>query len=104
MVSKVFLALCVVVAVAAALPAGAGPATGTNPWIPPWVAAAPWMPKWAPCPVIGADCLDCTTKVVCTKIGGIEKPCADPAYPHCNMGECSATPSAQCAPAPAAAV
>lgn len=76
----------------------AGGAPAANPWIPPWISAAPWYPQWGPCTMIGATCLDCTTKVVCTKVGGIQKACSDPTLPYCNLGECSATPSAECAP------
>lgn len=81
-------------------PAGAGaPNAAANPWIPPWISSAPWYPQWGPCTAIGSSCLDCNTKMVCTKIGGMQKACADPTLPHCNLGECSATPSAECAPA-----
>ncbi|CAH2043569.1 unnamed protein product, partial [Iphiclides podalirius] len=96
--------LAFMVTVASALPAqpavggfgwGAG---GVNPWIPPWVSAAPWYPQWTPCTAIGTTCLDCNTKLVCTKIGGLQRSCSDPTLPFCNLGECSATPSAECAP------
>ncbi|XP_026321460.1 uncharacterized protein LOC113231380 [Hyposmocoma kahamanoa] len=100
MVSNVLLALCVVVAVAAALPGAAGPPGapgGLNPWIPPWLASAPWFPQWTPCTAIGSTCLDCTTRLVCTKIGGLQRACTDPTLPYCNLGACSATPSAECA-------
>ncbi|CAG9130564.1 unnamed protein product [Plutella xylostella] len=117
MMSKTVLALCVVASVAVAAQAQAGgwpmfggwgapaaaPAWGlpaAPAFIPPWTQ---FMPQWAPCTTIGADCLDCHTKVVCTKVGGIEKACSDPLKPYCNLGECSATPSATCAPAPAPA-
>lgn len=97
-------------AVAVAIPEpGAGWAGGwgsagsgngaTNPWIPPWIASAPWYPQWTQCTTIGKSCLDCNTKLVCTKIGGMQRACADPTLPHCNLGECSATPTAECAPA-----
>ncbi|RVE53217.1 hypothetical protein evm_002050 [Chilo suppressalis] len=112
MVSKILIALCVMVAVATAIPAGG--AWGANPWagggegnpwapagnpfIPPWVATAPWFPQWTPCTTIGSTCVDCTTKQVCTKVGGIQRACTDPTMPYCNLGECSATPSAECQP------
>lgn len=93
-------------AVAAAIPAQAGTGAGgwgvgANPWIPPWVAAAPWYPQWSPCTTIGSTCLDCTTKMVCTKVGGLQRACTDPTMPYCNLGECSATPTEGCGPAPA---
>ncbi|XP_022822879.1 uncharacterized protein LOC111353903 [Spodoptera litura] len=72
---------------------------GANPWIPPWVASAPWYPQWVPCTTVGSSCQDCTTRLVCTKVGGLQRACTDPALPYCNLGECSATPSAECAPA-----
>ncbi|KAJ8712296.1 hypothetical protein PYW07_005138 [Mythimna separata] len=76
---------------------GAGAGAGANPWIPPWVSAAPWYPQWVPCTVIGSTCVDCNTKVVCTKVGGLQRACTDPTLPYCNAGACSATPSAECA-------
>ncbi|XP_028169141.1 uncharacterized protein LOC114359096 [Ostrinia furnacalis] len=112
MVSKVLVTLCVVMAVGSSTAAGWGwgapdaavanpwaAGVGSNPWIPPWVAAAPWYPQWTPCTTIGSSCVDCTTKLVCTKIGGIQRACNDPTLPYCNLGECSATPSAGCEPA-----
>ncbi|CAK1555800.1 unnamed protein product [Leptosia nina] len=102
MSSQIALVLCLLVATAVAIPATgyaqvqAGAAVNT--WIPPWVPQFPWMPQWKPCTTVGASCLDCNTKLVCTKIGGLEKPCTDPTMPYCNLGECSATPSAECAP------
>ncbi|XP_013199354.2 uncharacterized protein LOC106142220 [Amyelois transitella] len=78
--------------------APAAPAAPVNPFIPPWIATAPWMPQWKPCTTVGATCADCTTKSVCTPIGGINKACSDPTLPYCNLGECSATPTAECAP------
>lgn len=82
--------------------AGAGwPGAGANPWIPPWVAAAPWFPQWTPCTTPGASCLDCNTKIICAKIGGLQIPCNDPTLPYCNLGSCSAEPSTECAPIPA---
>ncbi|XP_059052715.1 uncharacterized protein LOC131847231 [Achroia grisella] len=119
MYSKVLIALCVLVAVATAVPAqpggawggwggwgapGAGPAGGVNPWLPPWLAGAPWIPQWTICSGVGASCLDCTTKLVCTKIGGLQRACTDPALPYCNLGQCSATPTAECAPATTEAI
>ncbi|XP_028025752.1 uncharacterized protein LOC114239646 [Bombyx mandarina] len=113
MVSKVIIALCITLAVASAVPQ---PATGgaggwggwnngaVNPWIPPWIASAPWYPQWAPCTTIGSTCLDCTTKQVCTKVGGIQRACLDPTLPYCNLGECSATPAEGCEPASGASV
>ncbi|CAG9788684.1 unnamed protein product [Diatraea saccharalis] len=111
MFSKIFILLCIVIALSSAVPAGGGwggnpwtaaggngLAPGGNPFIPPWVAQAPWFPQWTPCTVIGSSCVDCTTKQVCTKIGGIQRACADPTLPYCNLGECSATPSAECQP------
>ncbi|XP_049876539.1 uncharacterized protein LOC126374110 [Pectinophora gossypiella] len=103
MVSKIALALCVLVAVASAVPAAPGgawgpAAGGVNPWIPPWISAAPWYPQWTPCTTVGSSCLDCNTKLVCTKIGGIQRACTDPTLPYCNLGACSATPTAECAP------
>ncbi|XP_053610336.1 uncharacterized protein LOC128675158 [Plodia interpunctella] len=83
-----------------ALPAAGA---GANPFIPPWIASAPWIPQWSPCTTVGATCSDCTTKSVCTPIGGITKACSDPTLPYCNLGECSATPSAECAPSTEAA-
>ncbi|CAH0720323.1 unnamed protein product, partial [Brenthis ino] len=106
MALKVVLALCAIVAIAAAVPAQSGwpgaeaggpPAVGANPWIPPWIASAPWFPRWVPCTTVGSACLDCSTKLVCTKIGGMQRACSDPTLPYCNLGECSATPSAECA-------
>ncbi|KAM3965711.1 uncharacterized protein ACR2FA_000035 [Aphomia sociella] len=123
MYSKVLIALCLVVVVASAVPAqpgggwggwaggwggaaggwgapAGGPAIGgVNPWIPPWISSAPWMPQWTPCTTIGSACVDCNTKLVCTKVGGLTRACTDPTLPYCNLGECSATPSAECAPA-----
>ncbi|XP_052743365.1 uncharacterized protein LOC128199162 [Bicyclus anynana] len=108
MVSKVLIALSLVT-IAAAVPAvsppwggassgGAWPgAGGVSPWIPPWVASAPWYPQWTPCTTVGSSCVDCTTRLVCTKIGGLQRACTDPSLPHCNLGECSATPSDECA-------
>lgn len=85
-----------------AWPAAAGwGAGGANPWIPPWIASAPWYPQWTPCTAIGSTCVDCNTKLVCTKVGGLQRACADPTMPYCNLGECSATPTAECAPPPA---
>ncbi|XP_046969473.1 uncharacterized protein LOC124536871 [Vanessa cardui] len=100
--SKIILAFCIVITIAAAVPAQTGfggwpPAGGVNPWIPPWVSAAPWYPQWSPCTTIGSSCVDCSTKIVCTKIGAIQRACSDPTMPHCNLGECSATPSEECA-------
>ncbi|CAK1586892.1 unnamed protein product [Parnassius mnemosyne] len=68
-----------------------------NPWIPPFVVAAPWYLQWTPCAAIGSTCLDCNTKQLCTKFGGLQRACTDPTLPFCNMGECSATPTAECA-------
>lgn len=82
------------------LGAGAGAAGGApvaNPWLPPWISTAPWFPQWGPCTMIGSTCLDCNTKMVCTKVGGLQRPCSDPTLPHCNLGACSATPSDECA-------
>ncbi|XP_073961498.1 uncharacterized protein [Choristoneura fumiferana] len=119
MVSKIVLALCVMVAVASAVPAAGGwgaPIAGpwgagvggwggaggvANPWLPPWVASAPWYPTWNPCTAVGSACVNCNTKLVCTKVGGLQRACTDPTLPYCNLGECSATPSAGCAPASA---
>ncbi|XP_075980536.1 uncharacterized protein LOC142979492 [Anticarsia gemmatalis] len=108
MSSKIVLVICALVALAAAVPAGppagvGGPAAGgwgvgANPWIPPWVASAPWYPQWVPCTGVGSACVDCSTKLVCTKVGGLQRACTDPTLPYCNLGECSATPSAECAP------
>ncbi|GBP31887.1 hypothetical protein EVAR_16662_1 [Eumeta japonica] len=102
MASKMILAACALVALMAMVEcqpaAGGGWGAGTNPWIPPWVASAPWMPKWSPCTTVGSTCSDCTTRLVCTKVGGLMRACTDPLLPHCNLGECSATPSAECAP------
>lgn len=81
--------------------AAGAPNAATNPWIPPWISAAPWYPQWGPCTMIGSTCLDCNTKLVCTKIGGLQRACADPTLPHCNLGACSATPSDECAAVPA---
>ncbi|VVC92095.1 unnamed protein product [Leptidea sinapis] len=81
------------------MPAGGLVGAGANnPWIPPWLAAAPWFPKWSPCTAVGAVCLDCNTRFICTKIGGLERACSDPTLPYCNLGECSATPTVECAP------
>ncbi|KPI97029.1 hypothetical protein RR46_05646 [Papilio xuthus] len=104
MAVKVALCFVLLVAVTSALPAQPGNGWawgggGVNPWIPPWVSAAPWYPQWSPCTTIGSTCLDCNTKLVCTKIGGIQRACSDPTLPYCNLGECSATPSEECAPA-----
>lgn len=100
--SKVLLAFCVVLTIASALPqagwTGWPPAGVANPWIPPWISSAPWYPQWTPCTTVGKSCLDCSTKLVCTKIGGMQRACADPTMPYCNLGECSATPSEECAP------
>ncbi|XP_068617902.1 uncharacterized protein [Battus philenor] len=102
---KIAFGLALLVAVASAIPAQPGNAGwgwgggAVNPWIPPWVSAAPWYPQWSPCTTVGSACVDCNTKLVCTKIGGIQRPCNDPALPFCNLGECSATPSAECGPA-----
>lgn len=80
-------------------PAAAGaPGAAGGAWIPPWLAAAPWFPQWTPCTAVGSSCLDCTTKVVCTKVGGLQRACTDPTLPYCNLGACSATPTAECAP------
>ncbi|XP_063625548.1 uncharacterized protein LOC134797256 [Cydia splendana] len=123
MVSKIVLALCVMVAVASAVPAGGGPggwpaaggwgapaapgwgapaapgwAPAANPFIPPWIASAPWFPVFTPCTTVGSTCLDCKTKSVCTKIGALQRACSDPTLPYCNLGNCTATPSAECAP------
>lgn len=73
-----------------------GAGAGASPWIPPWVSSAPWYPQWVPCTVVGSSCVDCNTKVVCTKVGGLQRACTDPTLPYCNAGECSATPSAGC--------
>ncbi|XP_013199351.2 uncharacterized protein LOC106142217 [Amyelois transitella] len=91
--SKIVLTLCLMLVAASAipqLPAGAG-----------W-AANPWIPQWQPCSTVGASCSDCTTKSICTPIGGITKACSDPTLPYCNLGECSATPAAECAQGPQA--
>lgn len=77
--------------------AAGAPNAAVNPWIPPWISAAPWYPQWGPCTAVGSACMDCNTKLVCTKIGGLQRACSDPTLPHCNLGECSATPSAECA-------
>ncbi|XP_063537111.1 uncharacterized protein LOC134746615 [Cydia strobilella] len=120
MVSKIVLALCVLGAVASAVPAAGGPggwpaasgwgapaapgwgaggwAPAANPFIPPWIASAPWFPVFTPCAAVGSTCLDCKTKVVCTKIGAIQRACNDPTMPYCSLGNCTATPSAECAP------
>ncbi|XP_047992484.1 uncharacterized protein LOC125231166 [Leguminivora glycinivorella] len=125
MVSKIVLALCVLVAVASAVPAAGGPggwpaaggwgaggwgapaapgvgaggwAPAANPFIPPWIASAPWFPVFSPCAAVGTTCLDCNTKVICTKIGALQRACTDPTLPYCNLGNCTATPSAECAP------
>ncbi|KAI5642179.1 hypothetical protein NE865_05871 [Phthorimaea operculella] len=128
MAFKLIVALCVLVAVAVAVPAGAGgpaawgpaawgpaawgpaawgppgaAAGGASPFIPPWIATAPWYPQWAPCTTVGSTCADCNTKLICTKIGGIQRACTDPTLPYCNAGACSATPTAECAPATEAA-
>ncbi|CAG4951821.1 unnamed protein product [Colias eurytheme] len=102
MASKIVLVLSLLIAVAVAIPAqpaaawpGAG---GVNPWIPPWLAASPWFPQWTPCTTVGPSCLDCNTRLICTKIGGLQRSCTDPTLPYCNLGECSATPTAECAP------
>ncbi|CAK1586893.1 unnamed protein product [Parnassius mnemosyne] len=109
MAMKIAIVLGVMMTVALAVPAqpaaggwgwGGGGWVGgaaANPWIPPWVSVAPWYPQWTPCTAIGSTCLDCNTKLVCTKIGGLQRACTDPTLPFCNMGECSATPSAECA-------
>ena len=73
---------------------GAGAGAGWG--VPPWVAAAPWFPQWVPCTVVGSSCVDCTTKIVCTKVGGLQRACTDPTLPYCNAGACSATPAAGC--------
>ncbi|KAL4709000.1 hypothetical protein ACJJTC_005861 [Scirpophaga incertulas] len=115
--SKILLLFFVAITIATANPAGwsgwpqigmnswaAGntnpwaPSGGVSPWIPTWVASAPWYPQWSPCTAIGSTCLDCTTKQICTKVGGIQRACTDPTLPYCNLGECSATPSAECQP------
>ncbi|XP_030040426.2 sulfur globule protein CV3 [Manduca sexta] len=113
MASKFVLAICLMVAVASAVPqpgrawggagwggAGWGGVGGVNPWIPPWIVSSPWYPQWSPCTTIGSACVDCNTKLVCTKVGGLVRACSDPTLPYCNLGECSATPSAECAPEP----
>ncbi|XP_026756303.2 uncharacterized protein LOC113516130 [Galleria mellonella] len=116
MYSKVLVALCLVVVVASAVPAqpggawggwggpAGGAAGGVNPWLPPWLAGAPWLAQWSPCVGVGSSCLDCNTKLICTKIGGLQRACTDPTLPYCNLGQCSATPTAECAPATEAIV
>ncbi|CAG9564762.1 unnamed protein product [Danaus chrysippus] len=101
MVSKIIIAICFVTVVAAipAQPAftGWGAGGGAGVLLPPWISAAPWFPQWTPCTTVGSSCSDCSTKIVCTKIGGLQRACTDPTKPYCNLGECSATPSEQCA-------
>ncbi|XP_039756337.1 uncharacterized protein LOC120631013 [Pararge aegeria] len=110
MVSKVLIGLCLLVTIAAAVPAVSPPwggggwgapawpgVGGVNPWIPSWISGAPWIPQWSPCTTVGPSCVNCNTRLICTKVGGMQKACDDPTMPHCNLGECSATPSDQCA-------
>ncbi|XP_021195817.3 uncharacterized protein LOC110380227 [Helicoverpa armigera] len=122
MSAKIVLVICALVAMVSAVPAqpgagvagwgggagwGAGGGAGwgagaANPWIPPWLAGAPWFPQWTPCTTVGSSCVDCSTRLVCTKIGGLQRACTDPTLPYCNLGECSATPAEGCG-VPAAA-
>ncbi|OWR43881.1 peritrophin type-A domain protein 2 [Danaus plexippus plexippus] len=97
MVSKIIIAFCFV-AVVAAIPAqpGWGAGGGAGVFLPPWISSAPWFPQWTPCTTVGSSCSDCSTKIVCTKIGGLQRACSDPTKPYCNLGECSATPSEEC--------
>ncbi|CAH0589089.1 unnamed protein product [Chrysodeixis includens] len=119
MSAKIAMVLCLLVVVVSAVPAqpgwgggagwggpggwggagawgGAGGNAAANPWIPPWLASAPWFPQWVQCTGIGSECIDCNTKLVCTKIGGLQRACSDPTLPYCNLGQCSATPSVEC--------
>ncbi|XP_053610340.1 uncharacterized protein LOC128675161 [Plodia interpunctella] len=89
--SKVLFTLCFLVVAASAIP---------QPIVPGWTN--PWIPQWQPCTTVGSACSDCTTKSICTPIGGITKACSDPTLPYCNLGECSATPTAGCASGPQA--